>query len=90
MYGFYGFPPFAATAGAPWADLAATRLAAVPWLVLFTSSDLQAAGLELWNAGMAPALRRGAPELGELVTRMLGTEHRVVLDPDLRSRRRRE
>jgi hypothetical protein len=44
----------AETAEVPWADLAATRFAGVPWLVLFTAGDLQAAGLGLWDTGLTP------------------------------------
>jgi hypothetical protein len=34
VYGFYGMSVFAETADLAWTDLAATRLVAVPWLVL--------------------------------------------------------
>ena len=54
VYGFYGISVFAETAAVAWGDLAATRFATVPWLVLFTAGDLEAAGLELWDTGMAP------------------------------------
>jgi hypothetical protein len=65
VYGFYGISVFAETAGSPWTDLAATRFAAVPWLVLFTAGDLQAAGLELWDIGVAPHYDVVHPELVE-------------------------
>jgi hypothetical protein len=58
--GFYGISVFAETAEVPSTDLAATRLAAVPWLVLFTAGDLAAAaeqrpGGPLWIVGQEPA-----------------------------------
>ena len=64
-----------------WTDLAATRFIAVRWLVLFTAGDLQAAGLELWDTGVAPHFDVVHADLGELVARMLGTPHRVVPNP---------
>ncbi len=81
VYGFYGISVFAETAEVPWTDLAATRFAAVPWLVLFTAGDLAAAGLDLWDTGLAPHYDVVHAELRELVARMLGTEHRVVPNP---------
>ena len=81
VYGFYGISVFAETDDVLWTGLAATRFAAVPWLVLFTAGDLHAAGLELWDTGMVPHYDVVHPELGELVARMLDTEHRVVPNP---------
>jgi hypothetical protein len=69
-YGFYGISVFAETSEVRWMDLAATRFAAVPWLVLFTAGDLEAAGLELWDTGMAPHYDVVHAELRELVARM--------------------
>jgi hypothetical protein len=60
VYGFYGVSVFAETVEIPWTDLAATRFIAVRWLVLFTAGDLQAAGLDLWDKGVAPTFRRRA------------------------------
>ena len=85
MYGFYGISVFAETAEVPWTDLAATRFAAVPWLVLFTAGDLEAAGLELWDTGLAPYYDVVHADLGQLVARMLGTAHRVVPNPHHRT-----
>lgn len=81
VYGFYGISVFAETAQVSWIDLAASRLAAVPWLVLFTAGDLEAAGLELWDTGVAPHYDLVHADLLELVARMLGTAHRVVPNP---------
>jgi hypothetical protein len=85
VYGFYGISVFVETAEVPWTDLAATRFAAVPWLVLFTAGDLEAAGLELWDTGLAPHYDVVHADLGQLVARMLGTAHRVVLNPHHRT-----
>lgn len=84
VYGFYGISVFAETSEVPWADLAAARFSAVPWLVLFIAGDLQAAGLELWDTGQAPHYDVVHRELGELVARMLGTAHRMVPNPHYR------
>ena len=54
VYEFYGISVFAETAQVSWTDLAASRFAVVPWLVLFTAGDLEDAGLELWDTGLAP------------------------------------
>jgi hypothetical protein len=61
VYGFYGISAFAETPDLAWTDLAATRLVAVPWLVLFAAGDLQAAGLELWDTGVAPTTTSSTP-----------------------------
>lgn len=81
VYGFYGVSVFTETADVAWIDLAATRLVAVPWLVLFAAGDLRAAGLELWDTGVVPHYDVVHPDLAELVARMLGTAHRVVPNP---------
>lgn len=81
VYGFYGISVFAETTEVPWTNLAAARFAAVPWLVLFFAGDLQAAGLQLWDTGLAPHYDVVYREVDELVARMLGTAHRVVPNP---------
>jgi hypothetical protein len=85
VYGFYGISVFAETADMLWTDLAATRLSAAPWLVLFNAGDLEAAGLELWDTGTAPHYDGVHADLEELVARMLGTAHRVVPNPHHRA-----
>ena len=81
VYGFYGISVFAETAELGWMDLAATRFAAVEWLVLFAAGDLQASGLELWDTGLAPHFDVVHPDRREFVARMLGTAHRIVPNP---------
>jgi hypothetical protein len=81
VYGFYGISVFTETADMAWTDLAATRFAAVEWLVLFAAGDLQDSGLELWDTGLAPHYDVVHTDRRELVARMLGTAHRVVPNP---------
>ena len=45
------------------------------------AGDLQAAGLDLWDTGVAPHFDVVHADLVELVARMLGTAHRVVPNP---------
>jgi hypothetical protein len=72
---------FADTAADKWRDLAERRFRAVPWLVLFIAGDLKTAGLELWDTGRAPHYDIVHTSVAELVTRMLGTAHRVIPNP---------
>lgn len=44
--------------------------------VHFNAGDLEAAGLELWDTGMAPHYDLVHADLSELVARMLATAHR--------------
>lgn len=64
VYGFYGASVFAETDDLHWAELAAERFPAVPWLVLFAAGDLQAAGPEPWDTGLGAPLRRGPRRSG--------------------------
>ena len=81
VYGFYGISVFAETPDAAWTDLARSRFSRAQWLVIFAAGELTAAGLELWDSGMAPHydVVHNGPE--ELVARMLGTSHRVLQNP---------
>ncbi len=75
VYGFYGVSVFAETEDASWMDLAESRLARFQWLVLFTAGELETAGLDLWDKGLAPHYDLVHADLSELVARMLATTH---------------
>lgn len=81
VYGFYGVSVFGEMQGSAWTDLARDRFSRTQWLVIFTAGDLTAAGLELWDTGIAPHYDLVHEECEELVARMLGTNHRVVQNP---------
>jgi hypothetical protein len=81
VYGFYGISVFAETSGVAWVELAETRFKGAAWIVLFTAGDLAAAGLELWDTGMAPHYDVVHEDRNELVARMLFTTHRAVPNP---------
>lgn len=72
---------FGETVGVAWTDLAQARFFRSQWLVVFTARDLIAAGLDLWDTGMAPHYDLVHEDLDELVTRMLATTHRVFQNP---------
>jgi hypothetical protein len=81
IYGFYGASVFAEGGGVTWRQIASTRLARAEWIVLFTAGALLAAGLDLWDTGQAPHYDIVHDNLDQLVTRILGCEHRVVRNP---------
>jgi hypothetical protein len=81
IYGFYGVSVFAEVGGLTWEEIASTKLRRAEWVVLFTARALLANGLDLWDTGQAPHYDIVHDDLGELVGRILGCEHRVVRNP---------
>lgn len=81
IYGFYGVSVFAEVGGVTWTDIASTKLRRADWLVLFTAGLLLSSGLELWDTGQAPHYDIVHDDLGELVARIMGCQHRVVRNP---------
>jgi len=81
IYGFYGVSVFAEVGGLTWEDIASTKLRRAEWVVLFTAGALLADGLELWDTGQSPHYDIVHGDLDELVSRILGCEHRVVENP---------
>ena len=81
IYGFYGVSVFAEVGGITWKEIAATKLRRAEWVVLFTAHSLLAAGLDLWDTGQAPHYDIVHGDAEQLVSRILGCEHRVVQNP---------
>jgi hypothetical protein len=81
VYGFFGISVFAEVGDATWEAIAATKLARSTWIVLFTVGALLESGLELWDTGQAPHYDIVHEDVDELVSRILGSEHRVVQNP---------
>jgi hypothetical protein len=81
IYGFYGVSVFAEVAGFTWEEIASTKLRRAEWVVLFTARALVSNGLELWDTGQAPHYDIVHDDLDQLVSRILGCEHRVVPNP---------
>jgi hypothetical protein len=81
IYGFFGVSVFAEVGGITWDEIAATKLRRAEWIVLFTARALLASGLELWDTGQAPHYDVVHDDLDQLVSRILGCEHRVVRNP---------
>ena len=81
IYGFFGVSGFAEVGGITWDEIAATKLRRAEWVVLFTARALLASGLELWDTGHAPHYDVVHDDLDQLVSRILGCEHRVVRNP---------
>lgn len=81
IYGFYGVSVFAEVGGLTWAEIASTKLRRAEWVVLFTARALLANGLDLWDTGQTPHYDIVHDDLHQLVSRILGCEHRVVPNP---------
>lgn len=81
IYGFYGISVFAEVGGLTWEEIASTKLRRAEWVVLFTAGALLATGLELWDTGQAPHYDIVHDDVDQLVSRIMGCEHRVVPNP---------
>ena len=81
IYGFFGISVFAEVGGITWEEIASTKLRRAEWVVLFTARALLASGLDLWDTGQAPHYDIVHDDLDQLVSRILGCEHRVVQNP---------
>jgi hypothetical protein len=81
IYGFFGVSVFAEVGGVTWEEIASTKLRRSEWVVLFTAHALLATGLDLWDTGQAPHYDIVHDDLDQLVSHILGCEHRVVANP---------
>lgn len=84
VYGFYGISVFGSAAGQGWEAVASQKLGKARWVVLFSSSDLLAAGIDVWDTGMTPHYDLVHENLDQLLVRILGTPHRVLPNPGYR------
>jgi hypothetical protein len=81
IYGYYGVSVFAEVGGVTWVEIASTKLRRSEWVVLFTAHALLANGLGLWDTGQAPHYDIVHDDLDQLVSRILGCEHRILANP---------
>jgi hypothetical protein len=78
VYGFYGISVYAEVGGVDVDWIAGHKLRRAEWLVLFEVRHVLGAGLDLWDTGLSPHYDVVHADLGELVTRLVGCQHRLL------------
>lgn len=78
LYDFYGISVYAEVEGVDVDWIARHKLPRAEWLVLFEVRDILDAGLDLWDTGRAPHYDVVHTDAVELVTRLVGCQHRLL------------
>jgi hypothetical protein len=78
IYGFHGISVYAEVDGFDVDWIGRQKLRRAQWLVLFEVRLILAAGLELWDTGLAPHYDVVHDQAVELVLRFIGCKHRII------------